>query len=213
MMLQQFSLDRELDVNNNIYMSFTEEDGTETNLSVTGLKSIITSILKENEETKDYASLISNFTNIINEAPDNSEYILSQYDVVSGKMATEKDEIMLVLNKDGLISDLTLAQLGYYEQKEFQNMVFKALENSEYYDETIGFKDYFTYEEMLGKKFRWHDNNAVFNINMKFDPEIEKNVLDLTYNAYEEQVVINDNSLDLKVVGILEPKKVLNMVL
>src|SRR5690554_5001622 len=201
-------LDRELDVNNNIYMSFTEEDGTETNLSVTGLKSIITSILKENEETKDYASLISNFTNIINEAPDNSEYILSQYDVVSGNMATEKDEIMLVLNKDGLISDLTLAQLGYYEQKEFQNMVFKALENSESeYDETIGFKDYFTYEEILGKKFRWHDNNAVFNINMKFDPEIEKNVLDLTYNAYEEQVVINDNSLDLKVVGILEPKE------
>ena len=185
-------LDRELDVNNNIYMSFTEEDGTETNLSVTGLKSIITSILKENEETKDYASLISNFTNIINEAPDNSEYILSQYDVVSGNMATEKDEIMLVLNKDGLISDLTLAQLGYYKQKEFENMVFKALENSE--DDTIGFKDYFTYKEILGKEFRWHDNNSVFN-------------LDLTYNAYEEQVVRNDNSLDLKVVGILEPKE------
>lgn len=191
-------LNREIDVNNNIYMSFEGEDGTVENISVTALKTIITSILMQNDSTKAYASLISNFTNIINEAPDNSGYILSQYDIVSGKIAENKDEIMLVLNKDGLISDLTLAQLGYYSQKEFQNMIFDALEDGNY-DPTIPIKTHFDYDDLLNKTFRWHDNDAVFNqVNL---PEIP-----FTYNAYEEAIITNSNSLDLKVVGILEPK-------
>ena len=39
---------------------------------------------------------------------------------------------MLVLNSDGLISDLTLAQLGYYNQEQFINMILKALDDPKY---------------------------------------------------------------------------------
>ena len=44
--------------------------------------------------------------------PDNEEYILSQYDVLAGKMANEENEIMIVVNKDRMISDFYLLNLA-----------------------------------------------------------------------------------------------------
>lgn len=195
--------DRQIDISNNIYLDVKEEENGDTlNMSMSVLRTIYTSILKENEETKAYANLISNFTNIISEAPNNPEYIQSQYNILDGKIATEKNEIMLVLNKDGLISDLTLAQLGFFSQEEFVNKVLKALEND--YNENIKSKTKFSYEELREKTFTWYPNDVVFKQNTGSNATYKP----FDYNAYVSDFQKQDiDGIELKIVGILEPKE------
>lgn len=198
-------LDREIDITNNLYFDFYENDTEFENISVSALKTIYTSILKENEATSSYANLISNFTNILAEAPNNSSYILEQYDILEGKVAESKNEIMLVLNSDGLISDLTLAQLGYYNQEQFINMILKALDDPKY-DPSIVDIEKFSYEELMNKKFVWYPNDIVFKENNLPNKEFNP----FYYNAYSKDFETNDQGIELKVVGILEPKEHIN---
>lgn len=44
---------------------------------------------------------------------------MSQYDILEGNLATNKDEVMLVVSKDTELADLLLGGLGYYTQNEF----------------------------------------------------------------------------------------------
>lgn len=192
-------LDREIDISNNLYLgSKLENNLDEEVISMSVLRTIYTNILKENEDTKAYANLISNFTNIIGQAPDNEEYLLAQYNILDGKVAKEKNEIMLVLNKDGRISDLTLAQLGYYSQEDFINKVLKAIDD-DIVDETV---EKFSYQELMNKEFVWYPNNTVFTKNEGMMAEQRP----FYYNAYAKDFT-EDNGLTLKVVGILEPKE------
>src|SRR5690554_332318 len=198
--IAEITYNREIDLSHNLYTDLIEEDGSQTNLSIHGLRNIITAILEHDEETKAYASLISSFTNVINEAPTNINYLANQYDLLgSSKFAENKNELMLVLNQNDLISDLTLAQLGFYTQSEFQNVIFDALE-SENFDEDIPIKTHIDYSEILGRKFMWHSNDAIFT--KSNDP-----VTVFTYNAYGEDVDVLDNAIELEIVGILQLKE------
>ncbi len=199
-------LDYEIDITNNLYIDFYENETTKNNISLSVLKQIITSILIQNEETKSYANLITNFTDIINQAPNNIDYINSQYEILDGKIATLENEIMLVLDEDSSVSDLILAQLGYYSQEEFINMIFKATNDSRY-DENIEIKKRFSYQELMDKSFVWYPNNVVYNDNsanivLPTDPKF-------TYNAYSSDFDTFDSNtvIELKIVGILKPKE------
>lgn len=201
--------DREIDISNNIYLDVKEShDEDYVNMSMSTLRTIYTAILKENDVTKPYANLISSFTNIISQAPNNPEYIESQYNILDGKIATEKNEIMLVLNKDGLISDLTLAQLGFYSQEEFINKVFEAIDDDNY-NEDLPDKNMFSYEELKNKKFMWYPNDTVFKESNL--PPIEgvptKEQVPFLYNAYKEDFEEDTGGMELEIVGILEPKE------
>lgn len=192
-------LDYEIDITNNLYVDFYEDEDNFENISLSVLREIYTQILKENETTEPFANLIVNFTDIIAQAPNNSDYILSQYNVLEGEIATEEDEIMIVLDKDGMVSDLILAQLGFYNQEEFTNMVLKAI-GDDRYDETIPAKNQFSYEELLEKEFVWYSNDTVFKANNNsFKPFI--------YHAYSKDFNNGEEGIPLKIVGILEPKE------
>ena len=97
------------------------------------------------------------------QAPSNEEYILSQYDLLGGgKVATGENEIMLVLNPDEEISDLLLAAFGYYTQKEFLVIVDKATAaDPENYLSKAHYRDYFEYDQLLGKTFVWYPTDSV----------------------------------------------------
>lgn len=191
-------LDREIDITNNLYLtSKSKNDLDEEIISMSVLRTIYTDILKENEDTKAYANLISNFTNIIGQAPNNEKYLLEQYNILDGKIANEIDEIMLVLNKDGLISDLTLAQLGYYSQEDFINKILNAIDD----EKTNETQEKFSYEELLSKEFIWYPNDIVFKKNEGLDAPLKP----FFYNAYGDDFN-EDDGVKLKVVGILEPK-------
>lgn len=55
----------------------------------------------------------------------NTDYIRGQYDI-HGSIATSYDEVMLVLDNDKTLTDILLAELGYYTQDEFLNIAYKA---------------------------------------------------------------------------------------
>ena len=66
------------------------------------------------------------------QAPNNAQYIENQYDILKGKIATAEDEVMVVINKDSQLTDITLGQLGFFTQVEFLNIVYGATNDTNY---------------------------------------------------------------------------------
>ncbi|MBQ1260713.1 MAG: FtsX-like permease family protein, partial [Clostridia bacterium] len=185
-----------LDLSNNIYTDFSKtSDSDPENLSITALTSIYTSILGKTEFAQ-FANYATSIVPSFEQAISNTDYIASQYDV-SGEIADEYDEIMLVLDSNSRLSDILLARLGYYTQQEFLNIIYEV-DESELYDESA-YREYFTYEELLGKSFTWYSNDTVFTKTMNPFGAFKYN-----HNAdgFED-----DNAVELKVVGILTPKE------
>ena len=196
-----------IDIHNNIYTNVRETGkDKDTEMSVTALTALYTEILKSTSFEK-YAQYVSMFIPEFKQAPSSNEYIENQY-TVHGKIATEKNEIMLVIDKSSTVSDLLLARLGYYTQDEFTNLVYKADEDEKYL-ETLD-KPYFTYEEILSenKTFTWYPNNVIFK-ETKFPPmALYQNMAPYAYEPYVNERFDNCSSaVELKVVGILQPKE------
>ncbi len=191
-------LDYGMDMTVSLYTGFaTEKGGEEESVSIHRLTSIYTSILAETD-FKDYASYVSTLAPSFKQAPNNSEYLSSQYDVLAGTMATEKDEVMLVLNSEEELSDLLLARLGFYAQDEFLAIVDKA--GNKEYDESL-YRDSFSYDELLGKTFVYYPNDALFTVS-------EGGLMTtVTYHSQADTVTNKDGAVTLKVTGILRPKE------
>ncbi len=219
------ALDYNLDLSNNVFGSFkANKTDEQTNMSVSAIRSTYISVLEATvfaERSAFITSIVDNFKQM----PAGTDYILEQYDVLEGKIATEADEIMIVLNDDQALADVLLAQLGYYSQDEFMHMVYKSTIKHEYptggleyYESETLAKPRFTYAELLGKEFTYYPNDAVYNKNplvyMQQQVDAETTVpvafQSFSYN-HIEQPEWNDadqtRGLTLKVVGIISPKE------
>ena len=190
-----------IDMSLNIFTDFKLKDGSESqNLSIKRLIDNYTSILKETKYAE-YSSFIPYLVPSMKQAPNNSEYILSQYDLLgNSKVAENANEIMLVVNPDEEISDLLLAVFGYYTQQEFLSIVDKATsEDKENFASKAFYREYFDYSELLGKEFTWYPTDSLFT----------KNMMGYTYNSAESDLseAGKDAGMTLKVVGILTPKE------
>ena len=192
-----------IDMTFNTYTDFTNAAGEEPRrISVAALTSIYTSLLKKTD-FKDYASYVSTLAPSFKQAPADISYIERQYDVVSGKIATGKNEIMLVLNKEDELSDLLLARLGYYTQEEFLTIMKKV--SGEDYDASL-YRDSFSYDELLGKTFLWMPNDSIFSVSRVTNPLTGATVNSLSYK-YENTGETAGEGETLRVVGILHPKE------
>ena len=178
----------------NIYTDFHKTAGDEgQNISIEALTNIYTSILNETD-FKEYSSYITAIVPSFVQAPNNSDYIEHQYDVV-GKVATEKDEIMLVLDRNDRLSDVLLARLGYYTEEEFINIINET--NGEL-PEGAPYREYFTHEELLGKTFTWYSNDQIFTSTANPSP-----MKTIPFDYQYDSVAVDSEGLELKVVGIL----------
>ncbi len=191
-------------VANNLYTDYGFIGQEGERISVAAAKKMYTTML-EVSEYSEFSSYTSSLSDSFAQAPDNEEFILSQYDFLSdpatSKIASEADEIMIVVSDETELTDLLLAQLGYYSQEEFFNMVYKAAD-SERYDENIK-KDRFTYDELMGKTFTWYPNDTVYTRTDPSSPQASLNPF--TYSAYAGSDW--SDGLELKVTAILRPKK------
>jgi putative ABC transport system permease protein len=142
----------------------------------------------------------------MSQMPDSEDYILTQYNILAGNIAKEKNQVLLVLNPDDELSDLLLARFGFYTQEEFLEIVYKATED-ENYDENI-YKNSFHYDELVGKKFYWYPNDTVFKKNTVSIPGMPESVY-YTYNPFANDFEAND-AVELEVVGIITPKDTVN---
>ncbi len=173
-----------IEVKNSFYTDFKLSGYDESKrISLAAAEQIYVSML-EKTEYNGYSQYISILTESFMQAPDNEDFILSQYDIIYGdKTATKANEIMIVVNSDYELSDLLLAELGYYSQDEFVNLLFKAV-GDDNYDSNLD-KGRFSYEELLGKTFTWYPNDVIFNQTNKLSPLFAINPF--TYNAYESE--------------------------
>ena len=190
-----------IDITNNLYtdFNFTNHPGV---MSLSAARQTFTAML-EKTEFAEYASLVTTLTDTFNQAPDDSDFILSQYEFITSpqnsKIATEEDEIMIVVNTEQELSDLVLAQLGYYSQEEFFNIVHRATGNNDKHDASLD-KDSFKFDELLNKSFVWYPNDTVYN---KTDEALGQlaQINPFTYNAYADESW--NTGKELKLTGIL----------
>lgn len=201
----EISLDYGLELINNLYTDYTGE-GDKNNISLSTIRETYKKLLETQTQFGGLSSIISSMSGLTSQLPDNDEYILSQYDIKAGRMPENKNETILVLDKNSTLTDLVLAQLGYYTQDEFLNIAYKA--NDALKDETPTDSKYdpeldkfhFSYEELMAKTFSYYPNDSVFTKNT--GPLASLNPF--SYSAYGDNL---DNKEELKVVGIIEPKE------
>ena len=197
-----------INIHNNFFTTVRETGKTaDTEMSVAALTALYKEMLKETNYEK-YSSYVEMFVPEMKQAPNSAEYISSQY-TVYGEIADEKNEIMLVIDKNSEASDLLLARLGFYEQNEFLNLIYKANcdEETNYVDPNYNpayEKPYFTFDEIKNEKtFYWYPNSEVYSSTVSVFGSAP-----FKYNPYpEESWKDNPNTVELKVVGVLQPKE------
>ena len=198
-----------LDLSRTIYTDFYEiPGGSGREVSIKLLTDIYKSILSETEYS-DLASMIERLAPDFEQAPSNEQYILNQYTVVSGKVATEKDEIMLVLDSNDELSDILLARLGYFSQAEFLELVNRAgdKEGTGEHNDAL-YREYFTYDELLGKTLTWYPTDSVFSTTEVTITDMFGNTTVTTAPVYDAELETPAaDGMTLKVVGILTPNE------
>ena len=207
------NIDYGVDVTNNIYTNFNKDAESERNVSLSAIKQIYTGVIGKTS-LRDQAPVIASLGDVFMVKPDDNDYILTQYDLLDGQLAKEKDEIMIVLSKDTSLTDLMLGQLGYYTQDEFMNIVSKVDDVDGNENPSLD-KERFSYQELKEKEFVWYDNATVFGKKMTVPSSLSPTGTTLhsfnyNYNSSvftEEQ---KEKGLKLKVVGILQPKDNIN---
>ena len=205
-----------LNLSTNVFTDFTYGDGVSAeHISVKRLIDVYTSVLGETDY-KEYSSFIPYLVPSLQQAPPNSDYILSQYELLGGsEIADDANEIMLVLNPDEEISDLLLAAFGYYTQEEFLSIVEKATNETEGYEGNAHYREYFDYDELLGKEFVYYPTDSIFT-KIADDPNLtdtEKMILKMMNGSYQYRSTLDkadaeaNGGMKMKVVGILTPKE------
>jgi len=195
-----------IDMATNVFVNFKASVTSDPeHISMKRLTDIYKSVLGDTEYAE-LASMVNMLAPKLEQAPSNTDYILSQYNVVSGSIATEKDEIMLVLNSEDELSDLLLARLGYYTEAEFLEIINKASSEDGSYNEAL-YREYFTYEELLERTLTVYPVDTLFGTEeatATLPNGMETTTVTPTYASKLDSA--DESGLTLKVVGILTPK-------
>lgn len=201
-----------------------KEVGVNRTVTLKALEDMYVNIVK-NTSLGEYASVISMLTDTFFSSPDNPDYILEQYDIISGpdsKIATEADEMMLVVSNKRELTDIFLGQLGYYTQDEFVALINKNADKSEdnpYNDVEVN-TDKISYDDLIkNHKFYYVPNNvenSVFqNKSIYVSPETMFNItggsscidmpLDYKYEV-DDAESLPEGAKEIKITAILQPK-------
>lgn len=230
----------DFDMSNYIYTDFKVTEGeldpaldTSGNYSVSGIRSIYSSVLQQQPQYGQYAGMISTISSF-DELPDNSKYILSQYDILataSGKTQKQlsdeeiadifesEDSIVMVVSKNAF-SDLNFGQYGYMTEDEFLNFAYKSA-GDEYdqsiidkyngkinadgtYDENFQGTDFSFFVGENAKTFTWYPNDTIFTKNPLYGTA--DNMPPFVYNPSSASFN-KEEGTTLKVKAILQKKE------
>lgn len=138
-------------------------------------------------------------TDVWTEMLDNDKLIASQYDVVTGRMPQNYDEVVIVVNEDNTISEYSLYALGILDLTEFKKM-FSQMQMGEVPENTLSNEQAsFSYDDLLSQSYKLVINTDIYTeengiwTDRSSDNEYMKNLI--------------QNSIELKVVGIIRPNK------
>ena len=126
-----------------------------------------------------------------------SPVLESQYDLVYGTWPTQADEIVLILDENNELDDLTLYALGLKSEEEIDR-IFEAVLNKEELDVE---QQSWSYEEICGMEFR-----TILNADCYTYDEATGLYTDLR-DSEAGLRYLYDNGLTLKVSGIIRPSE------
>ena len=155
-----------------------------------GPKSILPSTLADEVETSNQT--MKGYLNNIDywsELSSDTIMLESQYDVLEGRLPTDKSEIVLIADENNEISDLLLYSLRIKDPSE--------LNDAKKLDE-LGSQTY-QYSDFIGKTFK-----AVVNTN-RFVKENNQWINKIDDKSYMKTQI--ENGLELKIVGVLRQKE------
>ena len=146
------------------------------------------------------AGTMAGTSSIFNEMIDNQDLLSQQYDVVAGRWASAPDEAVLVLNRNGGVSDYTLYSIGVLDPNELTSMVEATMTASG--DVNVPENDVtFTYEDALNKSFKVLSPCETYRANAETG-----GWTDMSDDAEFMAQKVADG-LDLKIVGVVRPNE------
>ncbi|QSX05752.1 ABC transporter ATP-binding protein/permease [Sedimentibacter sp. zth1] len=136
--------------------------------------------------------------NVFDEMLDNKDLLHSQYDVLAGKWPENYDELVMVIDENNEINDMTLYSLGLMNQQEVKDMMNSIREGKEI-ESTTEITSY-TYENILNTSFKLLLNTDYFNKDK--NGQWKNNSNNTIYMTGKL-----DTATDLKIVGIVRPNE------
>ena len=145
-----------------------------------------------------FASMSSTY-DVWRELSENTKLLNKTYDIVTGKLPDKMNEVVLIVNENNEISDYTLYALNLLSQNELARMMQSIMMG-----EKIENKEHnYSYEEILNTTFKLILNTDYYS---KENGIWKNNSIN---SKYMKSII--DNGLELKVVGIIRPKKDANI--
>ena len=136
-------------------------------------------------------------TDVFHEMPEDADLYKDQYDVKAGRWPENYKECVLVLTSQGDISDFLQYTLGLRDGKELDDMVQKFM--AEEAVETPENEGPYTYDEILGKKFKLVNSTDYYEYDEEYKVWKDKS----DNSSYMKKLVKNGE--DLTSVGIVQP--------
>lgn len=136
-------------------------------------------------------------TDVFHEMPEDADLYKDQYDVKAGRWPENYKECVLVLTSQGDISDFLQYTLGLRDGKELDDMVQKFM--AEEAMETPENEGPYTYDEILGKKFKLVNSTDYYEYDEEYKVWKDKS----DNSSYMKKLVKNGE--DLTIVGIVQP--------
>ena len=136
-------------------------------------------------------------TDVFHEMPEDADLYKDQYDVKAGRWPENYKECVLVLTPQGDISDFLQYTLGLRDGKELDDMVQKFM--AEEAVETPENEGPYTYDEILGKKFKLVNSTDYYEYDEEYKVWKDKS----DNSSYMKKLVKNGE--DLTIVGIVQP--------
>lgn len=202
--------DYAIDVTNNIFGKWNKGNDETVDYSLNGLIQSYIAELKTVENFEDYAKFVNLFTNFMNELPDNPNYFLDQYNVLAkseDSFVTRENhkilenELVLVVDKDTTLTDLTLAEIGVFGHDEFLNIAKKAIkEQTIRKDESLTkeekdskikelnnpettpypYRKDFKYEDLIDREYEYFPQSTIYEYG-----EIDSGLTQILFNAVD----------------------------
>ena len=151
---------------------------------------------QENMTSQMSGAMMGNRINVFNELSDNTELLKNTYNILAGRLPKSKEEVILIVDSYGEISDYALYAIGLKDQQELTDMTSKIMKGEEL-EEPI--QTSYAYDEIIGTEFKLILNTDYYQKqgNIWINKSIDE--------SYMKKII--DNGLTLKVVGIMKPNE------
>ena len=119
--------------------------------------------------------------------------IKENYDLVYGSVPKNKNEIVLIVDKNNVINDSILYSLGIKDKNEL-SIIYQKIKNNE----SVNLEEEYNFDELLKGEYK-------LILNTDYYVKEKNNYVDKSNDiSYMKKII--DNGMNIKVVGILKPK-------